>query len=208
MYRTKLVLGMGDGGLGEEGLMVQGWNWSTVEPLEYVNFKDDRAFNVIAHDVFEHIGKQTGSVEDELRAFGAILFGRFSLGITSNDRSLGTEIASFLKPNIKQIKRTKIHPDVLYYADSLCEGIQSEFKYYYPKCDFKTIQNQVLHWISKGYRQAERKYKYPSTLVNMYIELQRQLREKLKWVEFFKHVNISYDPATEYVNVRVVEYNY
>lgn len=208
MYRTKLVLGMGDGDLGIEGLMVKGWNWSTVEPLEYVDFKDDRAFNVIAHDVFEHIGKQTGSVEDELRAFGAILFGRFSLGITSNDRSLGTEIASFLKPNIKQIKRTKVHPDILAYANSLCEGIQSEFKYHYPECDFKTIQNQVLHWISKGYRQAERKYKYSSTLVNMYLELQRQLREKLRWVELFKHVNISYDPTTEYVNVTVVEYIY
>ena len=80
MYKTKLVIGLGDGELNEEGLMVQGWDWSTVLPLHSIDFKNNRAFNVIAHDVFEHIGKQIGSVEDELRAFGAVLFGRFNMG--------------------------------------------------------------------------------------------------------------------------------
>lgn len=208
MYKTKLVIGLGDDVISEEGLMVQGWDWSTVLPLHSINFKDDRAFNIIAHDVFEHIGKQTGSVEDELRAFGVILFGRFNMGITNTDRDLGVEIGSFLKPYIKQVKHPKIHTDVLSYSDGLCEGIQAEFKYMYPEYDFQTIKNQVLHWISKGYRQAERKYKYSCTLVNMYIELQKQLTEKLRFVELIKHVMISYDIATEYVNVRVVEYNY
>jgi hypothetical protein len=205
MYKTKLVIGLGDGALNEEGLMVQGWDWSTVLPLDSIDFKNNRAFNIIAHDVFEHIGKQTGSVEDELRAFGALLFGRFNMGITETDIDLGTEIGSFLTPYIKQVKHPKIHTDVLNYSDGLCEGIREELKYTYPECDFQTLKNQVLHWISKGYRQAERKYKYPCTLVNMYTELQRQLTEKLRFVELIKHVMISYDPATEYVDVRVVE---
>ncbi len=208
MYKTKLVIGMGDGEAVEEGLMIQGWDWSTVLPLNYVDFKSDTSFNLVCHDVFEHIGKQTGSVEDELRAFGVILFSRFNMGIAGTDRSLGIEIASFLTPHIKQVKRPKIHPDIRDYADGLCDGIQAELKYIYPECDFQTIRNQVLHWISKGYRQAERKYKYPSTLTNMYLELERQLQQKLKWVELLKYVMISYDPATEYVNVRVVGYNY
>lgn len=205
MYKTKLVIGLGDGVLCEEGLMVQGWDWSTVLPLDPNYFKSTGAFNIIAHDVFEHIGKQTGSVEDELRAFGAILFGRFNMGITGTDKSLGGEIGSFLTPHIKQVKHPKIHTDVLYYSDGLCEGIQAELKYTYPECDFQTIRNQVLHWISRGYRQAERKYKYSCTLVNMYTELQRQLAQKLRWVDLLKYVMISYDPATEYVDVRVVE---
>ena len=208
MYKTKLVIGLGDGELNEEGLMVQGWDWSTVLPLHSVDFKYDRAFNIIAHDVFEHIGKQTGSVEDELRAFGVILFGRFNMGITGTDIDLGAEIGSFLTPYIKQVKRPKIHHDVLNHAEGLCEGIQAELKYTYPECDFQTIRNQVLHWISKGYRQAERKYKYSCTLVNMYTELQRQLAQKLRWVELFKYVMISYDPTTEYVDVRVVEQSF
>lgn len=205
VYKTKLVIGLGDDVISEEGLMVQGWDWSTVLPLHSINFKDDRAFNIIAHDVFEHIGKQTGSVEDELRAFGAVLFGRFNMGIAGTDRNLGIEIGSFLTPYIQRVKRPKIHSDVLSYSDSLCEGIQAEFKYIYPECDFQTIKNQVLHWISKGYRQAERKYKYSCTLVNMYTELQRQLQQKLRWVELLKYVMISYAPTTEYVDVHVVE---
>lgn len=206
MYKTKLVIGLGDGELNEEGLMIQGWDWSTVTPLTEVDFKYNKAhFNLVAHDIFEHIGKQTGSIEDELRAVGAILFGRFNMGITGTDKSLGGEIGSFLTPYIKQVKHPKIHSDVLNYSDGLCEGIQAELKYIYPECDFQTIKNQVLHWISKGYRQAERKYKYPCTLVNMYTELQKQLTEKLRFVELIKHVMISYDPATEYVDVRVVE---
>lgn len=130
------------------------------------------------------------------------------MGITPTDKGLGVEIASFLTPYIKQVKRPKIHPDVLNYSDGLCEGIQAELKYTYPECDFQTIKNQVLHWISKGYRQAERKYKYSCTLVNMYTELQKQLADKLRWVELLKCVMISYDPATKYVDVRVVEQSY
>lgn len=57
MYKTKLVIGLGDGVLDEEGLMIQGWDWSTVLPLHSIDFKYDRTFNIIAHDVFEHIGK-------------------------------------------------------------------------------------------------------------------------------------------------------
>lgn len=202
MYKIKLVMDRGDGNTPKDGLLIEGWDWATPEVIGNRN-----NYNTIAHDVFEHIGKQTGSVEDELRAFGAIIFGRHNLGITGiGERFLGVEIAGFLSPDIKRIKRPKIHSDILDISDALCEGIEEGFSYTYPQEDFAALKTHVLHWLSKGYRQAERKYKYSSTLVNMFMELQRQLRERITSDSWIKYVTAHYDPKTEYVNVLVVEY--
>lgn len=202
MFRVKIVPNDGWHTIGEEGLIIEGTeHWAYPTPV-------GEDYNGLAHDIFEHIGEQNGTAEDELRAFGASLFGRYNLGLTHSERDIGIEIGSFVRHHLEVPNTIKVRGLVHELQDYLWEGIVKESNNVLATPLPKNMKRIIMHWLYKGYMQAQRRYKNSACLVNMYKELQRQLKEKLKYVELenIKHIWINYDPKTEYVNVRVVEH--
>lgn len=207
MFRNKLVLGFGDES-GEEGLLIEGWDWAT--PTVIPNIKPNRDYyRLLAHDLVEHIGEQNGTAEDELRAFGAILFGRFSLGMGGTDTELGIEIGSFIHNHIEVPKTIRICPEVREYQDAIWEGILAESDYILTKPLEPKDKRVIMHWLSKGYMQAQRRYKTPMCLYNLYCSVTHHLFEALRCPpDYLKAVHVGIDIQSEEVHVRVKEHVY
>lgn len=207
MFRFKLAMTFGDGLTGEEGLLPIGWDsWATPTPL-YSNPHKGH-YRGLAHDLIEHIGEQHGTAEDELRAFGAVLFGRYNMGVTTNAFHLGIEIGSFINNYIERPKHTRVCKEVLEVQDQLWEGILKESGYTLTVPLKPKDKRPIMHWISKGFMQAQRRYKSSACMVNLYDSVNRQLREALRFTEFPKAVYVTVDIPTEIVHVRVKEHVY
>ena len=207
MFRFKLVMTFGDGLTGEEGLLPVGWDsWATPTPL-YSNPHKGH-YRGLAHDLIEHMGEQNGTAEDELRAFGAVLFGRYNMGVTTNAFHLGIEIGSFINNYIERPKHTRVCGEVLEVQDQLWEGILKESGYTLTVPLKPKDKRPIMHWISKGFMQAQRRYKSSACMVNLYESVTRELREALRYSESPKAVYVTVDIPTEIVHVRVKEHVY
>ena len=207
MFRFKLAMTFGDGLTGEEGLLPVGWDsWATPTPLYSQPHKDH--YRGLAHDLIEHMGEQNGTAEDELRAFGAVLFGRYNMGVTTNAFYLGIEVGSFINNYIERPKHTRVCGEVLEVQDQLWGGILKESGYTLTVPLKPKDKRPIMHWISKGYMQAQRRYKSSACMVNLYESVTRQLREALRYSEYPKAVYVTVDVPTEIVHVRVKEHVY
>ena len=208
LIKKTLVIGEGDGLIDEKGLHIKGWDWATVCPLSHHNTL--QSFNVLAHDTLEHIGNQTGSIEDELRAFGVILFGRYEQGLIggiyqSPETTLADDIADFLTFNL--IKPTRyISEDTVasifeYMKEPLTEAFKHNYEDYTPTEEFyKTI----IHYLSLGFIQAKRRYKHSGLLTHLYQNLQYDLLQALKNEDTYsiKKVFITVDTITCAITIR------
>lgn len=207
MFRFKLAMTYGNEHTGEEGLLPIGWDsWATPTPL-YSNPHKDH-YRGLAHDLIEHMGEQNGTAEDELRALGAVIFGRYNMGTSNNAFHLGIEIGSFINNYIERPKHTRVCEEVLEIQDQLWEGILKESRHLLTVPLKPTDKRPIMHWISKGFMQARRRYKSSACMVNLYESVNRQLREALRFTEFPKAVYVTIDIPTEIVHVRVKEYVY
>lgn len=207
MFRFKLAMTFGDGLTGEEGLLPVGWDsWATPTPLYPQPHKDH--YRGLAHDLIEHMGEQNGTAEDELRAFGACIFGRYNMGDIYSAFHIGIEIGSFINNYIERPKHTRVCEEVLEIQDQLWEGILKESRHILTVPLKPTDKRPIMHWISKGYMQALRRYKSSGCMTNLYFSVARQLSEALRFTESPKAVYVTVDIPTEIVHVRVKEHVY
>lgn len=206
MFRFKLAMTYGDNLTGEEGLLPIGWDWATPTPLYSQPHKDH--YRGLAHDLIEHMGEQNGTAEDELRAFGAVLFGRYNMGTTPSVFHLGIEIGSFINNYIERPKHTRVCAEVLEVQDQLWAGILKESRHLLTVPLKPKDKRPSMHWISKGYMQAQRRYKSSTCMTNLYFSVARQLSEALRFTESPKAVYVTVDVPTETVHVRVKEHSY
>ena len=206
MFRFKLVMTYGDDLTGEEGLLPVGWDWATPTPL-YSN-PHKYHYRGLAHDLIEHMGEQNGTVEDELRAFGAAIFGRYNMGTSTSAINLGIEIGSSINNYIERPKHTRVCEEVLEIQDQLWEGILKESRHILTVPLKPKDKRPIMHWISKGFMQAQRRYKSSDCMVNLYESVTRQLHEALRFTESPKAVYVTVDIPTEIVHVRVKEHVY
>jgi len=206
MFRFKLVMTYGDDLTGEEGLLPVGWDWATPTPL-YSN-PHKYHYRGLAHDLIEHMGEQNGTVEDELRAYGAVLFGRYNMGTTHSAFHLGIDIGLFINNYIERPKHMRVCKEVLEVQDQLWEGILKESGYILT-VPLKPIDKRpIMHWLSVGFMQARRRYKSSQCMINLYLSVARQLHEALRFTESPKAVYVTVDIPTEIVHVRVKEHVY
>lgn len=207
MFRFKLAMTFGDGLTGEEGLLPVGWDsWATPTPLYSQPHKDH--YRGLAHDLIEHMGEQNGTAEDELRAFGAVLFGRYNMGDIYSAFHIGIEIGSFINNHIERPKHTRVCEEVLEIQDQLWEGILKKSRHTLTVPLKPKDKRPIMHWISKGYMQALRRYKSSSCMTNLYFSVAHQLNEALRYSKSPKAVYVTIDIPTEIVHVRVKEHVY
>lgn len=214
LIKKTLVIGEGDGVIGEDGLHIKGWDWATVCPLSH--HKTLQSFNVLAHDILEHIGNQTGSIEDELRAFGVILFGRYEQGLIggvyqSPETTLAYDIADFLTPNLIKPKRYISEETIASIFQYMKEPLTKEFKFTYEDyTPTEEFYKTVIHYLSLGFIQAKRRYKYSGALTHLYQNLQSDLLQELKYEDEYsvKKVYVRIDTDTYDINIRVIRHDY
>ena len=138
-----------------------------------------------AHDIVEHHPKDNGSIEHELMALGAILFGRYQMGYATDDgiardiSYLFTNTLNF-SPDITDIKYIRklngedewTNENVLSHIMELVSNYVIEDAEYYNyinyKKDLKKYIKIASKWIRKGFHLAKKRFNTPETMFNVY----------------------------------------
>lgn len=164
----------------------------------------------IPHDLFHHFPNDTGLVEDELRAFGALIYVSDNNFLTLNLRqydylNIANDIANLFtykhprdiahckksanitqsedKRVINNIKDKLLSFDSNYYFDDLGNVMPSHLQ----------VLN-VIRWVCKGYNEAKRRYICinQSDLSNYYYAILEQLQSfKVNYGYVYVDVDIS-----------------
>lgn len=137
----------------------------------------------IAHDTVEHFRDDDGSVEHELMAMGAVMFGRVTMGLATencmaedlrymyiyaNDGSGIVEPCDYKR----KIDDEYFSPETL---DDLCDDASVKIMDELECTDDSDTFNHIINfltiakqWIAKGYYRAKRRFKYPDIMTNLF----------------------------------------
>lgn len=137
----------------------------------------------IAHDTVEHFRDDDGSVEHELMAMGAFMFGRITMGLATengmaedlrymyiyaNDGSGIVEPCDYKR----KIDDEYFSPETL---DDLCDDASVKIMDELECTDDSDTFNHIINfltiakqWIAKGYYRAKRRFKYPEIMTNLF----------------------------------------
>lgn len=137
----------------------------------------------IAHDTVEHFRDDDGSVEHELMAMGAFMFGRITMGLATengmaedlrymyiyaNDGSGIVEPCDYKR----KIDDEYFSPETL---DDLCDDASVKIMDELECTDDSDTFNHIINfltiakqWIAKGYYRAKRRFKYPDIMTNLF----------------------------------------
>lgn len=147
----------------------------------------------IAHDTVEHFRDDDGSVEHELMAMGAVMFGRITMGLATDDGMAidltymyiyANDGSGIVEPcNYKRkINDEYFSPDTL---DKICETatkkIIDELDYHNEDNSevvehIKSFLQLAKQWIAKGYYRAKRRFKYPDIMTTIFNEIARKAK--------------------------------
>lgn len=144
---------------------------------------------VIAHDYVEHpLGYPTGTLEDEIAAFGVIIATRFQAGMVGNsflaapDEMLAIEIREMLNlyregvpPNEQLKPRRKYWGSNVYFMEDIVELISSE----------KVIQDRLLGWFHHGVTRCRQRFKHDHRVLDLFCNIESCVDDFLKVEEPF-----------------------
>lgn len=137
----------------------------------------------IAHDTVEHFRDDDGSVEHELMAMGAVMFGRITMGLaTENGMAVDLKYmyiyandgSGIVEPcdYKRKIDDEYFSPETL---DDLCDDASVKIMDELECTDDSDTFNHIINfltiakqWIAKGYYRAKRRFKYPEIMTNLF----------------------------------------
>jgi len=134
----------------------------------------------MAHDVLEHIGPQTGAIEEEIAAFGAILYSERVKDLTQLADELAATISATGSDVITPKRMLKGATVVKEFA-ALAAKSQD--------LDFPVNEAALIACLQKGWNQAQKRYKEPSNLREIYHHIRDVLGHYL--THDVKHPNIG-----------------
>lgn len=156
----------------------------------------------MAHDVLEHIGPQTGAIEEEIAAFGAILYSGRVKGVAV--------LADELAKTIYATGSSLIIPKRMLKG---CDKVRAFAKTVMTlqDLDFPMDEAALIACLQKGWNQAQKRYKEPSNLLDLHHCISDVLRHCLTYeakspdigdkltIEFYPlepwRVNVYYRPT-------------
>lgn len=132
------------------------------------------SLDVLMHDLFHHFPNDTGSVEDELRAFGALIYvsnGTYlNLKLKKYDyMNLSQQIVNLITYKelicFQQCQRNATIKNVQDYniINNIKEDLLSKSESYWIQNGYDDIPTyhdllNIMRWVVKGYNQAKRRY--------------------------------------------------
>lgn len=183
------------------------WGWLAVNaPPEFQPVADGRG---VAHDTLEHFADTTGTWEDELQAFGAMVFVRGHTGglrnmFISGEQVLANDLMSALnfffpyenyEPEDQPQQRREVAPIRTYntedygieFIDKAIALVRTDFNGYYSEYSMDGVPEalkRIRGWLIHGYRRAKRRFHNDSD-VPMYLfdTIKREVDLKTKFAE-------------------------
>lgn len=126
---------------------------------------------LVAHDCIEHFANDDGSVEAELMALGAALYGRCNMGQDVTTEGLASDMLFTCRDGVRSPGRTQKIED-----EWALEEMSEKFLQYADGEEIinpaKTLAN-ALGWIRKGYRKAAKRYFSSLRMVEMFNDIER-----------------------------------
>jgi len=183
--KTKYLDVVTDRATGELGLIVRG-----VRLMDYPMAAGGmQAGRLIAHDITEHVNglKKIGSVDDELEALGAIIYGRIDCGLieagalkydVSELARCYAEGVDFKTPvprtkrldeYVEEIILKSVRKGLHYVAEELGES-DMPATYHKRLLEFRQA---APHYLRRGWRKACKKYKASYELVDMFTHIEK-----------------------------------
>ena len=159
---------------------------------------------LLCHDILEHTKEDTGTVEDELKALGAVLYGR-----ASNEY---TPILNDLVDLVRESDCEILEPDN--YKDELASEYEYELEAnlgsdglskFLGSCESEDLtedytQEQLINWFNVackwlflGCDSACERFGSDLNLMEAWYNLNEELKATLPYIEEFERVNISID---------------
>lgn len=157
-----------------------GCGWLLHDMQQWGDAAGNSQAGFMAHDVLEHIGPQTGAIEEEIAAFGAILYSGRIKGIAVLADELAKTIYATGSSLIMPKRILKGCDKVQAFANTVM--IMQDL-------DFPMDKGSLVSCIQKGWNQAHKRYKEPDNLLELYNYVKDVLGYALKGEA--KHPNIG-----------------
>lgn len=179
----------------------------------------------IAHDIFEHSPNDSGTVEEEFMALGAMIFvregnGYFSQYGNSCGQAIGNEFLEqhhYLSgrgqkrlrwPGISHAIRSDEEAEVL-----IQEGVQHGRRSLINNLEFLpewAAANDVVGWLRKGYRNARHRYAKISQwqLHYTFQHVRDELDKVIKGLELGDRIKLHVDARSSHVHIQHVNPEY
>lgn len=169
---------------------------------------------LLCHDILEHSQDDTGTLEDELKALGAVLYGRASNEYTP----ILSDLVNLVHDCGCEIQEPTNYKDELAseYEYELEANLSSEeLTKFLGACESEDLtedytQEQLAHWYTVarkwlllGCDSAYKRFGSDLNLIEAWYNLSEELKETLPGVEEFERVNIGINEFCE-VSLAVV----
>jgi hypothetical protein len=187
---------------GNTGLIFKGApsNFDTVDLGSYKGYGFNPA-NLIVHDLIEHDFKRdNGSVECELMALGAAMYGRANHGeievkgllsdIVNCARDCNLEIEPTNK-GLKQFEPIQWQIEELENYN-LIKNICFELDMDRPNKEVKEFVKYAFRYIRQGARRAEKRFGNSSSMVCFFSRLSSEIMQKGKYIEEYEQLIVNF----------------
>lgn len=175
---------------------------------------------LVAHDILEHdIKNDDGSVECELMAIGAAMYGRGNHGEIDARGFLG-DIVSMARDSMLQLKNTnkgmKTFEPIEWIIEelknkNLIKEIKNELGDDFKTSEINNFIKLALRYIRIGARRAERRFKNSFDMYNMFLKLTDKLSKVARFMDEFQQliVHVCFSKLDFKVYTKeLTEYNY
>lgn len=147
-----------------------------------------------AHDIVEHHPKDNGSIEHELMALGAILFGRYQMGYATEEgiaRDIAYMFTNTLNfscdiSDIKYVRKLNgddewVKEEVLSHIMELVKEYVNEEAEYFKYTGYRKELNKYVKyakkWVRKGFHLAKKRFKTPETMFDVYNKVAKSIEK-------------------------------
>jgi hypothetical protein len=157
--------------------------------------------NLIVHDLLEHnFNKDSGSVEDELKAIGGAMYGRGNhgdvevRGFYSDMLSMARDSNLILRNTNKGMK--KFEPVEWIIEELLNSNLINDIKFEVDEeAETSRIRKFItlaIRYIRQGARRAHKRFKNSFDMYNMFIKMSNKVLEKGRYVDYGEQLIIEF----------------